>query len=40
MGVDARAGIDGIPGNQAGVPWVSAKVIAQAVRNMGKVGQG
>ena len=40
MGVDARAGIDGISGNQAGVPWVSAQMGGQAVRNVGQVAQG
>ena len=35
MGVDARAGIDGIPGNQAGVAGVRAQVVRQPVRNMG-----
>ena len=40
MGVTPRPWVDGIPRNQAGVPWVRSQVMAQAVRNVRQVGQG
>ena len=39
MGEAFRPWVDGIAGNQAGVAWVRAQVVGQAVRNMGQVGQ-
>ena len=35
-----RAGVDGIPCDQAGVPWVGPQVVRQPVRKVGQVGQG
>ena len=40
MCIAVRARIDGIAGNQAGVPWVRSQVMGQAVRNVRQVGQG
>ena len=34
-----RAGVDGVAGNQAGVPWIRPQVVTEAVRNMGQEAQ-
>ena len=36
----SRPWVDGIPCDQAGVPWVGPQVVRQTVRNMGQVAQG
>ena len=35
-----RAWVDGISGDQAGVPWVGPQVVRQAIGNVGQVPQG